>query len=186
MFSISDINDPQIKRLTDFYTTNLKGSNAVIHSVDYARLAHTFISICSKIDVTGKAPLKKSNMEVAKQFGFASFDSLLDYLMSEINKSELHGFRINNRRKFKEKLNSFFALKPPSSEALLSLIPKKYGKTNNVRWTNEHQNLLNLLIQNHTGKLRDLAKELNTQFEMRLLETVSYETIKNKARKLLI
>lgn len=186
MLIVSDIADPEIKQLTRFYTESLKGSNAVVNSADYARLANCFIKICNIIDVTGKATLNKSNMDVVKKYGFASFNSLLDYLIGQINQAKIHGFRINNRRKFREKLNSFVVLNPPSSEALLSLVPKKYGKANNIIWTDEHQDLLKLSLEKHDGKLKSLAKALNSQFELRGLDPVSYETIKNKARRLMV
>jgi len=184
--SNDEIQKLEIKKLTDFYTKSLANTNAVLHSSDYARLAHYLIKIIKEIDLTGKYSKSKANIAIVQKYGFRSFECLLDYLIKEINNLNLHGFKIRNRRLFIEKLKSFIALNPPSEEALLSLVPKKFGKTNNSKWTSKHQEVLDVFITRQIKNLHELSSLLNSEFEKLGLVKLSHETIKNNARKRLV
>lgn len=187
LLKLDDTDLNEISKLTDFYRVNLKGSNAIEYAKDYALLAYCLMRIYSKIDFSGHHSRKEKNKTIVRQYGFASFDALLDYLINQLNELNIHAFKIRNKRKFTEKLNSFIALKPPSPEALLSLVSKKYGKANYSKWSPEHQKLLSsFLSQKRTNNLNDLTDGLNLEFEFHGLKKISYETIKVKARKTIL
>jgi hypothetical protein len=187
--------DPE---LSAWYLNRFKGVKFASQTMwkkvakDYPRLASWMIMINRMIDLSGKWSRNQTNIDVASAYGFEDVPALLAFIRDLINREDLHNFSISNERKFIDKLKPFTTWLQSAADgssyqeqqqlkeaALESLISKKFGVTNNTKFSEWHINqLIKLARFGNQPQTVTLWNNLNVEARKRGYDEVSYETLR--------